>query len=112
MEHIEKVCSLESKLFLIYKYSIRILNILEAIAKKLEFRKCSTLPIDSINSGFLMWNDCEIEMRGDRTSFLTVFVFEKSSVSSCFGFGVFCFCEADTFGWTWDHAGLGVFVFR
>ena len=51
-------------------------------------------------------------MRGDRTSFLTVFVFEKSSVSMCFGFGVFCFCEAETFGWTWDHAGLGVFVFR
>ena len=39
-EHIEKVCSLESKLFLISICSVRIFNILEVIAKN---TKCSTL---------------------------------------------------------------------
>ena len=45
MEYIETVCSLESKLFLISIYSIRILNILEVIAKMSfsKIAKCSTL---------------------------------------------------------------------
>ena len=39
MEHIEMVCSLESKLYLITICSVRILNNLEVIAKKRDFRK-------------------------------------------------------------------------
>ena len=44
-EHIEKVCSLESKLFLISLCSIRILNIQEVITKTTfsKIAKCTTL---------------------------------------------------------------------
>ena len=45
MEHIEKVCSLESELFLITICSIRILDIFEVIVKTIfpKIAKCATL---------------------------------------------------------------------
>ena len=50
MEHIEKICSLESELFLIAICSIRILNALEVIAKTSfsKTEKFSTLELEAL----------------------------------------------------------------
>ena len=52
MEHIETVCSLESKLFLISIHAIRILDILEISAKTRfsKIAKCSTLYRDKFRA--------------------------------------------------------------
>ena len=51
-EHIEKDCSLESKLFLISMCSIRIINVLEVIAKtsSSKIANCSTLPMTTLRN--------------------------------------------------------------
>ena len=56
MKHINKICSLESKLFLITICSIGILNILEVTAKTIFsiLEKCSTLPLTGCSSASVL----------------------------------------------------------